>query len=447
MGQFTIFLVEDDPLYSEFLYYHLTLNPDFQVESFSNGTDCLNNLYKNPDIITIDYNLPDMSGRELFEKLIASGQGGAVIIISGQKDINTAIELLKDGAYDYIVKDENTADRLWHSVILLRQNLFLREENNRLRKEVERKYDFSNVILGSSGRVKETFSLMEKAAGSNITVSITGETGTGKELVAKAIHYHSNRKNNPFVAVNMGAIPKELIESELFGYEKGAFTGASERKSGLFEEADTGTIFLDEIADMELHMQTRLLRVLQEREVRRLGGKKDIKIDVRVITATNKDLSDEVKKGLFRSDLFYRIMGFPIHLAPLRERGNDIILLSKHFADTFRQENQKTKAVFTEAAVKKLLSYPWPGNIRELKTTIELATILCDDDKIDAAHINFRPVSSAEIMKTDEMTLNDRILEYVRECLIRYNFNPTIAAKKLGISRATVYRYIKDLNL
>jgi two-component system, NtrC family, response regulator AtoC len=447
MGQFTIFLVEDDPLYTEFLSYHLSLNPDFQLETYSDGTDCLNNLYKKPALVTIDYSLPDMTGRELFNKIAASGMGSKVIVISGQKDINIAIELLKDGAFDYIVKDDDTADRLWNSIRMFRENLHLREENEKLRAEVEKKYDFSNVIIGTSSRVRETFSLMEKAAGSNITVSITGETGTGKELVAKAIHYKSARKKNPFVAVNMGAIPKDLMESELFGYEKGAFTGAVGRKSGLFEEADTGTIFLDEISDMDLNMQTRLLRVLQEREVRRLGGKLDIKIDVRLVTATNKDLSEEVKKGTFRSDLYYRIMGFPIHLAPLRERENDIILLSRHFADSFRREDQKTSAVFTEAALKKLLAYQWPGNVRELKTTIELATILCDDNKIDAVHINFRPVSTADGPKSDDMTLEERIIEYVRETLLKNNLNPTITARKLGISRATVYRYIKDLKL
>lgn len=446
MKQFKIFIVEDDPWYADMLEYHLSLNPEFEVEKFSTGKECLSNLHKRPSLITVDFSLPDMTGKELLKKIIQHTPGTVVIIISGQEDITTAVELLKEGAFDYIVKNEETHSRLWNSIRLFRENFQLKEENEKLRIEVGKKYNFSNIIIGTSKGIRETFGLMEKAAGSQITVSVTGETGTGKELVAKAIHYHSERKNNPFIAVNVGAVPKDLIESELFGYEKGAFTGAVTRKSGLFEDADKGTIFLDEIAEMDLTMQTKFLRVLQEREVKRLGGNQEIKIDVRVITATHKNLADEVKKGNFRADLFYRLMGLPVHLVPLRERGNDIILIARHFADAFSKEYKRPKADFTEDAIKKLLMYSYPGNVRELKAVIDLAMIMSDDKTIDAKHISFNPVET-EDTASEQLTLEEQILKIVKSNLLKYNNNPTIVAKKLGISRATVYRYIKEIEL
>jgi len=446
MEQFKIFIVEDDPWYADILEYHLSLNPEFEVEKFATGKDCLSNLHKRPSLITVDFSLPDMTGKELLSKINIHSPGTAVIIISGQEDITTAVELLKEGAFDYIVKNEETRNRLWNSIRLFRENLQLRTENEQLRIEVGKKYNFSNII-GTSKGIHKTFSLMEKAAASQITVSVTGETGTGKELVAKAIHYHSERKANPFIAVNVGAIPKDLIESELFGYEKGAFTSAATRKSGVFEDAHKGTIFLDEIAEMDLNMQTKFLRVLQEREVKRLGGNQEIKIDVRVITATHKNLAEEVKKGNFRADLFYRLMGLPVHLVPLRERENDIILIARHFADAFSKEFKQEKADFTEDAIKKLLKYSYPGNVRELKAVIELAMILSDDKTINAKHINFTPVETNGELSSEQLTLEEQILKIVKSNLLKYNCNPTIVAKKLGISRATVYRYIKEMEL
>ncbi len=447
MDSFKIFVVEDDIWYADLLKYHLSLNPDFEVETFTNGRDCLSNLFKRPDLITVDYSLPDMTGKELLGKILKHTPGIAVVIISGQEDITTAVELLKEGATDYIVKNDDTRNRLWNSIRLFRENKSLRLENDKLREEIGKKYNFSTLIVGTSKRLKETFSLMEKAAASQITVSITGETGTGKELVAKAIHYNSTRKKYPFVAVNIGAIPKELVESELFGYEKGAFTGAVNRKAGLFENAMKGTIFLDEIAEMDLNSQAKFLRVLQEREVTRLGGTQVVKIDIRVITATHKDLAEEVKKGNFRADLFYRLMGLPIHLSPLRERGNDIIILARHFANEFSRENKQKKIDFTEEAITKLKQYSFPGNIRELKAVIELAIIFCEDCRIDARHIVFNPVGPYDELAPREMKLEDHILTIVRNSLLKNNGNPTIVSKKLGISRATVYRYMKSMDL
>ncbi len=447
MESYRIFVVEDDTWYADFLEHTLLLNPDFEVEKFSTGKECISNLYKRPALVTVDFRLPDMNGKELLEKIKKHTPDIAVIIISGQEDITTAVELLKVGAFDYIVKDEETRNRLWNSVRLLRENQSLREENEKLRVEVGRKYDFSNILIGNSKGIRQAFSLMEKAVNSQITVSITGETGTGKELVARAIHYNSERKKHPFIAINIGAIPRDLVESELFGYEKGAFTGANTRKSGVFEDAQKGTIFLDEIAEMDLNIQTKFLRVLQEREVRRIGSNQTVKIDVRIITATHKNLSEEVKKGNFRSDLFYRLMGLPIHLVPLRERGNDIIKLALHFADAFCKENKREKVEFTEEAITKLMKYNYPGNVRELKAVIELAIILSENNKIGPGQINFIPVETGEETSAEELTLDEHIRKIVRNCLQKYDYNPTIVASKLGISRPTVYRYIREFHL
>ena len=297
-----IFVVEDDPAYTKFLKYVLGLNPDYEVEFYTTGKDCVANLYKNPAIITLDYSLPDGPGEKVLGQIRSHDPNINVIIVSAQEKIHTAVELLKSGAYDYISKDHETKERLLNSINNARNKSSLIKEIDHLKKEISEKYEFEKSIIGTSPAIRRTFALLEKAVQTNISVSISGETGTGKELVAKAIHYNSKRKNKPFVAVNIAAIPRELIESELFGHEKGAFTGAITRRIGKFEEAEGGSIFLDEIGEMDPNLQAKLLRVLQEREITRIGGNAIIKLDVRVIAATHKDLAEEVKTGRFRED-------------------------------------------------------------------------------------------------------------------------------------------------
>ncbi|WP_232816269.1 sigma-54-dependent transcriptional regulator [Chryseobacterium capnotolerans] len=294
-----IFIVEDDMFFSEMLKYHLSLNPDHEIIAFDTAKDCLSGLYLNPDIICIDFGLPDMKGDVLFKKLKEAQPSVPIIIISGQDDIETAINFLKSGAHDYIVKNEHTKEMLWNSILKVKETISLKKEVEELKEELEKKYSFEKNIIGQSDAIKEVFKKISKAVKTNINVSITGETGTGKEVVAKTIHYNSDRKNKPFVAINMAAIPKELIESEFFGHEKGAFTGALSKSSGKFEQADGGTIFLDEIAELDINLQSKLLRALQEREVTRIGGTQKIKFDARLIIATHKNLAEEVKKETF----------------------------------------------------------------------------------------------------------------------------------------------------
>lgn len=444
MDAFRIFIVEDDLLYGEMLRHHLALNPDNEVYLFRNGEECLKNLYREPKMISLDYSLPDMSGLDIMRRIKKDYPEIPVIIVSGQEDISTAVTLLREGAYDYFVKDDDVKDRLWNVIKKIRENLQLRSEISYLKEEIGRKYEFRNVIKGNSPSIKQIFSLIEKSIKTNISVSITGETGTGKELVAKAIHYNSKRAKKPFVAINVSAIPRDLIESEMFGHEKGSFTGAITRKIGKFEQAQGGTIFLDEVAEMDLSMQTKLLRVLQERELTRVGGNDLIKIDVRLIVATNLVLSDEVKKGNFREDLYYRLLGLPIELPPLRYRGSDIILLAKHFVDEFCQENKMKKLSITESAQQKMMQYPFPGNVRELRAIMELAAVLTDSDKIDESHISFNAVDAAENLLMEENTLAEYTRKIISHYLQKYNANVLLVAKKLDIGKSTIYRMIKE---
>ena len=447
MNGLRVFVVEDDPWYVYLLNEHLSTNPAYEIESFSTGEDCIRNLYKNPSVITVDYTLPDMKGKELLQSILSHNPETSVIIISGQKDVKTALGLLKDGAYDYIVKDEDTFDRLNISLRIIHENLKLKVEIEKLKREVERKYTHTESIIGNSPCIRDAFTLINKASTTTINVSISGETGTGKEIIAKSIHYNSNRKNKPFVEINFSTIPKDMIENELFGYEKGAFTGAHSRKTGLFEEADKGTIFLDEIAEMDLDMQTKLLRVLQEKEIKRLGSNEIIKVDVRVISSSHRNLIDEVHEGRFRADLFYRLMGLQIHLQPLRERGNDIILLATHFADVYCKENGRKGVTFDEETFGKLMSYHYPGNVRELKAIVELSVILSDNSVILPEHINFSPVTDHSKLLEEDLTLNGYIVKIIKHHLKKNNNNPTATAKALGVSRATIYNYIKNYNI
>ncbi len=440
-----IFIIEDDPTYQKFLQYVTGLNPDHEIRIFPDGKTFLEHLDDQPSIVTLDYSLPDITGEELLRIIKERNPETYVIIISGQEKIGTAVSLLKSGAYDYIIKDEETKERLLNSINNAKRNVMLIKEINDLRKEISVKYEFGNSIIGNSPAIKGIFELMQKAIQTNIVVSINGETGTGKELVAKAIHYNSPRKEKPFVAVNIAAIPRELIESELFGHEKGAFTGAQTRRIGKFEEAADGTIFLDEIGEMELNLQAKLLRVIQERELTRIGGNNKIPVTARILIATHKDLTREVKEGRFREDLYYRLLGLPIKIPPLRERGNDILILSKYFLDNFCSENSISKKSIAKDACDKLLNYDYPGNVRELKSVIELAAVMSDGDEIGARDINFSNLKAEDNLMAGEFTMKEYTFRIVRHFLDKYQNDVLLVAEKLDVGKSTIYRYIKEM--
>ena len=442
-----IFAVEDDPTYSKFLKYVFGLNPDFDVYFFTTGNDCIKNLHLQPAIIALDFTLPDLSGEEVLKKVKSFNPSIQVIIVSGQEKIGTAVKLLKLGAYDYIIKNEDTKDLLLNAINNARKSLTLAEEVISLRTELSEKYEFEKSIIGKSRAIKKVFALLEKAVNTNIIVSITGETGTGKELIAKSIHYNSLRKRGPFVPVNIAAIPKELIESELFGHEKGSFTGAVTRRIGKFEEANNGTIFLDEIGEMDLNLQAKLLRVIQEKEVTRVGGNNTIKLDVRIIVATHRNLTEEVKKGNFREDLYYRLLGLPVHLPPLRERDNDIIILAKHFLKDFCKENGMDQLKFSNQAQEKLLRYKYPGNVRELKSIVELSAVLTNSSEIEDDDIKFSNLIDENKLTMEDLTLKEYTFRILRHMLDKYDGNVLKVAKLLDIGKSSIYRYLKEMGI
>lgn len=444
MAKFSIYVVEDDEWYRELLSHNLSLNPDYEIRKFDTAKAFLEELDKNPDVVTLDYRLPDMEGEEVLKRVKDYNPAIEVIIISEQEKIETAVNLLNLGAYDYIVKSRDIRDKLLNTVNNIRKQSHLQAKVDTLQKEVQKKYSFANSIIGSSESIKKVFTLIDKAIGNNISVTITGETGTGKELAAKAIHYNSPRKNFPFVAVNMAAIPKELIESELFGHEKGAFTGAQFRRIGKFEEADKGSLFLDEIGEMDLTLQAKLLRALQEKEVTRIGSNKVVKTDCRIIVATHKNLLKEVKEGRFREDLYYRLFGLTIEMPPLRMRDKDIIILAKHFIQAFCKENKQEVPVLTNKAQKKLLNYSFPGNVRELKSIVELATVMSNNNEITEDDINFSNNEELYDPPISGMTLKEHTTRIIKLYLKKHENNIKEAAKELDIGYSTIYRVLRN---
>jgi len=445
MDTVKIFAVEDDPTYIKFLQYVLSLNPDYEVKVFMTGKDLLSHIHEKPSIITLDYSLPDINGVELLKKIKSLDPNINVIVVSAQEEVGTAVDLLKLGAYDYIIKNEETKDLLLHSIQKGLQNIKLVNEINTLKEELSEKYEFGKSIIGNSRAIKSVFKILEKAVKTNITVSISGETGTGKELVAKSIHYNSPRRSQPFVPVNIAALPENLIESELFGHEKGSFTGAVTRRIGKFEEANKGTIFLDEIAEVPVNLQAKLLRTIQEREIIRIGGNNIIKLDVRIIVATHKDLTDEVKKGTFREDLYYRLLGLPIWLPPLRTRDSDILIIAKHFLNQFCEENDMDMKFLSKDAQEKLLTYDWPGNVRELKSTIELSAVMANENEILADDIKFNSVIKDDSFNYENLTLKEYDFKIIKHYLNKYNNNVIEVAKRLDIGKSTIYRYLKEM--
>jgi DNA-binding NtrC family response regulator len=439
-----IFVVEDNEWYNRLLVHTLSLNPDYEVKGFHNGKEFLSSLHESPDIITLDYRLPDMTGLEVLRKIREVNSEVSVILISEQEDIETVVTLLREGVYDYIAKSNDIKERLHITVQNIRNGIGMKNEISSLRREIQKKYTFRQSILGESTAIKAVFGLIDKALNTNITVTITGETGTGKELVAKAIHYNSKRRDGSFVPVNIAAIPSELIESELFGHEKGSFTGATARRTGRFEEADGGTLFLDEIGEMEMSLQSKLLRALQEKEIVRIGSNKAVKTDCRIIVATNKNLKEEVNRGNFREDLYYRLLGLPIELPPLREREKDILILAAHFVGQFCNENGIQLKKLSQASQKQLMSYSFPGNIRELKSIIELAVTLCDGTVIEPADLVLDPGSPASFVSGEELTMRDYEMKIIKAYLAKYKNDIRLVAEKLDIGVSTIYRLMKE---
>lgn len=449
-SEYNLLVVDDEPGMREFLEIMLR-KEEYNVKVASNGEEAIEMLQKEPfDLAIVDIQMPGISGIEVLKNSRENHPKTTVIMITAFASHESAIEAMKLGAYDYITKPFKIDEiKLVISKSLDKKNL--EQENTRLKKELETKYGFENII-GTSSAIKQIFALIKRVSELKVNVLITGESGTGKELVARAIHYSGNRSDGPFIPVNCGAIPETLIESEFFGHAKGAFTGATRDKKGLFEEASGGTLFLDEIGDLPLHLQVKLLRVLEERKVRPLGKTESVDIDVRVISATNKKLEQQIMDGNFREDLFYRLNVIKFSIPSLRERKEDIPALAMHFVGKYAGEMGKNINGISNEALEELEKYHYPGNIRELENIIARCVALESGEVIKKESLPKLATDNEYIDLTDTINASDSIdsvlgdveKQIIENALKSSQGNKTEAAKMLGITlRSLRYRLAK----
>lgn len=450
-----VWILDDNKSFCDLLS-HFLKEKGYESRGFYHPKEFLEEMKKeSPDFVLLDLKLPGISGMDVLEKIKEMDEETKVIVITAFSSIENAIEAIKKGAYYFLSKPFEPAE-----VIMLMEKAEeesrLKRENIELRRKIEER-ERGLEIIGESRAIKEAIRLAEKVAPLNTTVLLIGESGTGKELFARRIHEKSPRKNGPFVAINCAAIPKELLENELFGSEKGAFTGAVARKIGKFEIANGGTLFLDEIGDLHSDLQAKLLRAIEFKEIERLGGIKPIKVDVRIIVATNKDLEKLTKEGKFREDLYYRISTFPIYLPPLRERKEDIIILANYFLERFKRNFNKRRLYFSEEVKKFFIEYEWPGNVRELENAVERAAIIAED-KITLEHLQFpakERFAEGIISIPRGLDLKEavrKVVERVEKDLIEDALRKTGGDKKraaeiLKISRKTLYEKLKEYGI
>ena len=450
-----IYIVDDEQAISKLLSFWVKDKWGYEVEAFSNGEAMLKKMSIKPDLILLDIMLPGLNGVETLKRVKQIDEQLPVVMLSAQGSIEVAVESLRYGAYDYFPKPIDQ-QRLELSIKNAIRAYDLTKEIQNLKENVQREYSFDNIIT-ADGKMQDVFKLVTKVLDNDITVLIYGESGTGKELIARAIHYNGKRKDKPFIVVNCASIPRELLESELFGHERGSFTGAHQRKLGKFENAKDGTIFLDEVGELEMLLQAKLLRVIQQREFERVGGNELIKTNVRIISATNRDLKIAVEEKQFREDLFYRLNSFPIFIPPLRQRRADILVLAEHFLEEFDKKLGKHIKGFSKKALKLIYEYDWPGNIREMENTIERCIIICDKDIIDDEDLptHLRSENKSGVIDySGNMFSDDTIVpfEKIKEESIRHALKVTKgniveAAKKLQLGRATIYRLMEKYSI
>jgi two-component system response regulator AtoC len=444
-----ILIVDDELIVRESLGNWLK-EEGYSVDSADNGLTALEKLKtKEYDLVVADVKMPGMDGIQLLEQCKKKDPDLQVLVMTAYASVDTAVQAMKQGAFDYIVKPfdpENVSQIIQRSL----KFKMLEKENILLKKELEKKYGIDEII-GKSKKMEEIFDLIRTVADSEAVVMIRGESGTGKELIAKAIHANSKRRYGPLIALSCGALPETLLESELFGYEKGAFTGAQFSRKGRIEMADGGTLFLDEIGDISPKTQVDLLRVLQEKTIHHLGSSKPIKIDVRIVSATNRDLEKAVKEGTFREDLYYRLNVVTINVPPLRDRREDIPLLTNHFLKKFAIENSKKIDGFSGDAMEMLMDYQWPGNVRELENVVEHAVVVCKTNEIKSE--NLPDSVKKAIQKINDETdstpisLEDSEKKHIIKILEDNEWNISKSAKSLGIDRVTLYNKIKKYNI
>ena len=443
-----ILVVDDEEKLRRVIELQL-MTAGFDVDKAGSAEEGLK-LAERADLVLTDLKLPGMDGLELLAAIRRQNMQSPVIVMTAFGTIEVAVDAMKAGAADFLMKPFSL-DHLMAVVQKALEVRALRDENRQLREELGKRYQFDNII-GRSPVMQEVFATIERVAPSRATVLLAGESGVGKDLIARAIHFHSPRRDRPFVKINCTALPENLMESELFGYEKGAFTGANTTKPGKFEQADTGTVFLDEIGDVPPAIQVKLLRILQEREFERLGSNKTRHIDVRVIAATNQDLRAALEQGTFREDLYYRLNVVPLNIAPLRDRMQDIPFLAEYFLQKYSAEAGNRIQNITAPAMSKLADYHWPGNVRELENVIERSVVMCTGDRLDAADIKLdnapRPRGTAnDFSLPPGMTLDQYEQEIIREALKRADGNKSQAARALGLTRNALRYRLTQMGL
>jgi DNA-binding NtrC family response regulator len=446
-----ILVVDDEQIIRESLSFILK-KEGYNVEEAVNGNDALSKHEANPfDIIITDIEMPEMKGVDLLKQIRQRTPQTLVVIITAFGSVETAVLALREGAADYILKPINFDDLLYRVKKLCDYHA-LTIENSLLRQELQRTYDFDQII-GQSAPMKKIFEVIKRVAHSEGTVLITGKSGTGKEIVARAIHYNSPRHEKRFMPINCGAIVDTLFESELFGHKKGSFTGATVDKEGLLKVAEGGTVFLDEVSEIPIQLQVKLLRALEQREITPVGMTEPIKIDVRIIAATNRDLRKEVENGRFRDDLYYRLNVVEIDLPSLKERPDDVPILAQHFLDAFKKQMSKPIQGFANEAMRALLQYQWKGEVRELENVIERAVIFCDEEFIRLEHLPdyMRPAEDLPSVSTGHGTLKDAVRsferQFIQQTLSACGQNKETAAKVLGVSLSSLYRKIEELQI
>ncbi len=451
---FNILVVEDDVATGKVVVFNLK-EKGYNAHFFKNAEEGLLYFQQNPvDLVLVDYKLPGMSGEEFFKKARELNPLTPVIFITAMQSVDKAVELLKMGAYTYLTKPLKM-ETLLHNIQKALENIQVVKESQRLQETLEQSYSFENYVFQSE-KMKRILQLALRVAGSEANVLITGESGTGKDVLAHIIHYSSHRKNQNFVKVNLASLPETLIEAELFGAKKGAYTGSVENRTGKFEEADKGTLFLDEIGELSMPVQVKLLRVIQDREVTRLGSNKPVKIDLRLITATNKNLEEAIRENGFREDLFYRLNVIDIHLPPLRERKEDIPQLVEYFIGKYSHREGKAVHAISTEALDALIKYHFPGNIRELENIIERALVLCISDVIGInelpVFIGARANLDTTAIETDNaLPLPERLTAIEKTILVKalekHGYHQTKTADELGISEARLRYKLKTLGI
>jgi DNA-binding NtrC family response regulator len=444
-----ILVVEDEEKLRRVIELQL-LSSGFDVDKAASAEDGLK-VVDRADLVLTDLKLPNMDGLQFLSTIRRQNSQTPVLMMTAFGSVETAVEAMKAGATDFLVKPFSL-DHLMQVVNKALEFRALRDENRKLKEELGRRYEFDNII-GRSEPMQDIFASIERVAPTRATVLLAGESGVGKDLIARAIHFHSPRRDRPLVKINCTAIPENLMESELFGYEKGAFTGANTSKPCKFEQADTGTVFLDEIGDVPAAIQVKLLRILQEREFERLGSNVTRHIDVRVIAATNQDLRAALEQGTFREDLYYRLNVVPLNIPPLRERKQDIPFLANHFVRKLAPDTGGRVGSITDAAIEKLMGYHWPGNVRELENVIERSLVMCSGSQLDAADIKLenaprpRQPSGDNQFLPEGLTLDQYEQELIREALRRADGNKSQAARLLGLTRNALRYRLTQMGL